>query len=602
MHSLCDYNLQQNQEGFKVKKIINNADDTVMEGLEGFVACYSRYYEQHPEVKGVIARNRRKEKVALVVGGGSGHEPMFAGFVGKGLADAAACGNIFASPDPNTVYETANAVSEGKGVLFVYGNYAGDNLNFDMAEELLNDDGIPTAHVRVWDDVASAPKERIQDRRGIAGDVTVIKVAGAACDAGLSLEEVVRITEKARDNTKSIGIAVSPGQIPGLDKPTFELGEDEMEYGMGIHGEPGIQRTKMQPADVLTEELYKNLMKDAGLLKGDEVCVVINGLGATTNLELAIVYRKVKQLLDKDGIIVYDSDMNNFCTSQGMGGFSITFMKLDDELKIYYDMPCYSPYYAKGELTGAAREHVAEDTVKTHEVKAEEKSGEKAADTAVRKREGILTTLSAEDAKDMLLYIADKVIAKKPYLTEIDSAIGDGDHGIGMAGGMQKAKDKLMELDPNGNVYSVFETAGKAMLMSMGGASGVIFGSLYLAGAKGMEAKAELHAADLAAMERKSLMAIKERGKAEVGDKTMVDALEPAVLAMEANKEKTLLEMLKVAEEAAKQGVENTKDYVAKFGRAKSLMERAIGHQDAGATSVWLIFQGMREFVEGNMI
>lgn len=602
MHSLCDYNLQQNQEGFKVKKIINNADDTVMEGLEGFVACYSRYYEQHPEVKGVIARNRRKEKVALVVGGGSGHEPMFAGFVGKGLADAAACGNIFASPDPNTVYETANAVSEGKGVLFVYGNYAGDNLNFDMAEELLNDDGIPTAHVRVWDDVASAPKERIQDRRGIAGDVTVIKVAGAACDAGLSLEEVVRITEKARDNTKSIGIAVSPGQIPGLDKPTFELGEDEMEYGMGIHGEPGIQRTKMQPADVLTEELYKNLMKDAGLLKGDEVCVVINGLGATTNLELAIVYRKVKQLLDKDGIIVYDSDMNNFCTSQGMGGFSITFMKLDDELKIYYDMPCYSPYYAKGELTKAAREHVAEDTVKTHEVKAEEKSGEKAADTAVRKREGILTTLSAEDAKDMLLYIADKVIAKKPYLTEIDSAIGDGDHGIGMAGGMQKAKDKLMELDPNGNVYSVFETAGKAMLMSMGGASGVIFGSLYLAGAKGMEAKAELCAADLAAMERKSLMAIKERGKAEVGDKTMVDALEPAVLAMETNKEKTLLEMLKAAEEAAKQGVENTKDYVAKFGRAKSLMERAIGHQDAGATSVWLIFQGMREFVEGNMI
>ena len=600
MHSLYDYNLQQNQEGFKVKKIINNADDTVMEGLEGFVACYSRYYEQHLEVKGVIARNRRKEKVALVVGGGSGHEPMFSGFVGKGLADAAACGNIFASPDPNTVYETANAVNEGKGVLFVYGNYAGDNLNFDMAEELLNDEGIPTAHVRVWDDVASAPKDRIQDRRGIAGDVTVIKVAGAACDTGLSLEEVVRITEKARDNTKSIGIAVSPGQIPGLDKPTFELGEDEMEYGMGIHGEPGIRRTKIQPADVLTEELYRNLMKDAGLLKGDEVCVVINGLGATTNLELAIVYRKVKQLLDKDGIIVYDSDMNNFCTSQGMGGFSITFMKLDDELKIYYDMPCYSPYYAKGELTGAVRENVVVDIAGTYGTETGGKCGKKA-EAAVRKRKGTLNALSAEDVKDMLLYIADKVIAKKPYLTEKDSATGDGDHGIGMAGGMQKVKDKLRQLDPNGNVYSVFETAGKAMLMSMGGASGVIFGSLYLAGAKGMEVKAEFNSADFAAMERKSLMAIKERGKAEVGDKTMVDALEPAVLAMEANKDKTLLEMLKAAEAAAEQGVENTKNYVAKFGRAKSLMERAIGHQDAGATSVWLIFQGMREFVEGNM-
>lgn len=590
-----------------MKKIINNADDTVMEGLEGFVACYSKYYEQHPEVKGVISKNRRKDKVALVVGGGSGHEPMFAGFVGKGLADAAACGNIFASPDPNTVYETANAVNEGKGVLFVYGNYAGDNLNFDMAEELLNDDGIPTAHVRVWDDVASAPADRIEDRRGIAGDVTVIKVAGAACDAGLDLQEVTRIVEKARDNTKSIGIAVSPGQIPGLDKPTFELGEDEMEYGMGIHGEPGIQRTKMEPADVLTEELYRNLMQDAKLEKGDQVCVVINGLGATTNLELAIVYRKVKQLLDKDGIYVYDSDMNNFCTSQGMGGFSITFMKLDDELKTYYDMPCYSPYYAKGELTGAV-ENTSADTQVPAESEAdkpqESAESQAEADTAKccgKRREGVLETLTAEDAREMLMYIADKVIAKKPYLTEIDSAIGDGDHGIGMAGGMQKAKGKLENLDAQGNVYAVFETAGKAMLMSMGGASGVIFGSLYLAGAKGADAKTELTSADLAAMERKSLEAIKERGKAEVGDKTMVDALEPAVLAMEEYKDRPLLEMLKAAEEAARQGVENTKDYVAKFGRAKSLMERAIGHQDAGATSVWLIFQGMREFVEGEI-
>lgn len=197
----------------------------------------------------------------------------------------------------------------------------------------------------------------------------------------------------------------------------------------------------------------------------------------------------------------------------------------------------------------------------------------------------------------MLIEIADKVIEKKPLLTEIDSAIGDGDHGIGMAGGMQKAKDKLLKQDFE-NVYDVFAAAGKAMLMSMGGASGVIFGSLYLAGAKNQEPKNELTAADLAQMERLSLEAIKERGKAKVGDKTMVDALEPAVIAMEENKDKGLYEMLKAAEEAAKDGVEKTKDYIANFGRAKSLMERAIGHQDAGATSVWLIFQGMREYVE----
>ena len=216
-----------------------------------------------------------------------------------------------------------------------------------------------------------------------------------------------------------------------------------------------------------------------------------------------------------------------------------------------------------------------------------------------RTKKGPITELTAEDAREMLIYIADKVIAKKPYLTEIDSAIGDGDHGIGMAGGMKKARAKLLRMKGEENVYAIFEAAGKAMLLSMGGASGVIFGSLYLAGARDTEPAASITAGELAKMERKSLAAIKERGKAEVGDKTMVDALTPAVEAMEANSGKGLLEMMKAAEEAARQGVEDTKNYVAKFGRAKSLMERAIGYQDAGATSVWLIFQGMREFIEG---
>lgn len=206
--------------------------------------------------------------------------------------------------------------------------------------------------------------------------------------------------------------------------------------------------------------------------------------------------------------------------------------------------------------------------------------------------------ISIEQAKEMLLYVADRIIENKPYLTEIDSAIGDGDHGIGMAGGMQKVRAKLEIQESFDSIYDVFTIAGKAMLMSMGGASGVIFGSLYLAGAKGMEPKTELSAEDLAAMERKSLEAIKERGKASVGDKTMVDALEPAVEAMEANSQKGLLEMLREAEKAAYQGVENTKGQLAKYGRAKSLLERAIGHQDAGATSVAIIFRSMREFVE----
>lgn len=583
-----------------MRKIINSPDNVVSEMMEGYISAYGRYYEKHPNVNGVILKQRRKDKVALVIGGGSGHEPMFSGFVGKGLADAAACGNIFASPDPNTVYETAKAVDQGKGVIFVYGCYAGDNLNFDMGEEFLNDDGIPTTHVRVWDDVASAPKDRIEDRRGIAGDVFVVKIAGAACDAGLSLEEVTRVTEKARDNTKTIGVATAPAQLPGIDKPIFELPEGEIEYGMGLHGERGVLRTTWQDADVLVEKMYAQIMEDAELVAGDEVCVLVNGLGSTTITELAIAYRKVKKLLDKDGIKVHDTDLNSYCTSQEMGGFSITLFKLDAELKGYYDMPCYCPFYAKGELTGAG---ISEQEDGGLSIEAEPEFDENDVEAAeiVRSKEGVLTELNAADARNMLLYIADKIIAKKPYLTEIDSAIGDGDHGIGMAGGMQKAKKKLLKMGAEENVYAVFEAAGKAMLLSMGGASGVIFGSLYLAGAKGMEPKSGLNAKDLAGMERKSLAAIQERGKAEVGDKTMVDALVPAVEAMEANHDKGLLEMLKAAEAAAAQGVEDTKKYQAKFGRAKSLMERAIGYQDAGATSVWLILQGMREFVEDKL-
>lgn len=339
------------------------------------------------------------------------------------------------------------------------------------------------------------------------------------------------------------------------------------------------------------EELYQ----DMGLKEGDEIAVLVNGLGSTPLLELNLVFYELHKRMHKDGLKIYDTEIKTYCTCMEMGGFSITFLKLDDELKPYYDAPCYSPYYAKGSVSGEAIEDDGED----EEIEFDENDVKPA--EIVRSKEGELTELNAEDTRNMLLYIADKIIANKPYLTEIDSAIGDGDHGIGMAGGMQKAKKKLLKMAGEENAYQLFETAGQAMLMSMGGASGVIFGSLYLAGAKGMDPKSVITSKDLADMEKKSLEAIQERGGAQVGDKTMVDALSPAVDALAANADKGLLEMLKAAEESAKQGVEDTKKYVAKFGRAKSLLERAIGHQDAGATSVYLIFQGMREFVEGKL-
>ena len=579
-----------------IKKILNeDISNVVEESLTGYLTAYRKYYKKIEDYNAFYYKGHRQNKVALVIGGGSGHEPLFTGYCGAGLADAVACGNVCASPNPELITEAARAVDQGEGVLFVYGNYAGDNLNFDMAEEMCQAIGMKTAHVREWDDFASAPKDRITDRRGIAGDVYTIKIAGAACDAGLSLEEVVRITEKARDNTNTIGLATSPGTLPGNDKPTFEIADDEMEFGMGLHGEPGIERTKMMPCSDMVDRMYRELKQEMQLKAGDEVAVLVNGLGSTPLLELNLVYYELYKRMHKEGLKVYDAEIKTYCTCMEMGGFSITFLKMDDELKSYYDAPCFSPYYAKGSVSSV--------TVDTNEDEEELEFDETDVEPApvIRSKEGVLEQLNVEDTRNMLLYVADKIIANKPYLTEVDSAIGDGDHGIGMAGGMQKAKKKLLKTENERNAYQVFETAGQAMLMSMGGASGVIFGSLYLAGAKGMEAKDILTAQDIAEMEEKSLIAIQKRGGARLGDKTMVDALSPAVDALKEHAQEGLLEMMKAAEEAARQGVENTKQYIAKYGRAKSLLERAIGYQDAGATSVYLIFQGMREFIEGSL-
>ena len=335
-----------------MKKILNaDTGKVVEEMLSGYLGAYGRYYERIGEYNAYMSRERRRDKVAVVIGGGSGHEPMFGGFVGKGLADGVACGNIFASPNPQLITETARAVDQGKGVLFVYGCYAGDNMNFDMAEELCEFEEIRTAHVRVRDDCVSAPKERWKDRRGIAGMAYVIKIAGAACDAGLTLDEAVRVTEKARNSIASIGVATSPGTIPGNDRPAFELGDDEIEFGMGIHGEAGIERTKMQTADKLVDRMYRELKSELGLQTGQEAAVLVNGLGSTPLLELDIVYHELRKRLDADGIKVFDSEIKTWCTCQEMGGFSISILKLDEELKTYYSAPCFSPFYAKEQIT-----------------------------------------------------------------------------------------------------------------------------------------------------------------------------------------------------------------------------------------------------------
>lgn len=329
------------------KKVLNDRKKVVAEMIEGLVLANDGRVRKLPNHNAIVRTDLPESKVALVIGGGSGHEPIFHGFVGKNLGDAAACGQVFAAPSPDIICEAAKAVHRGKGILFLYGNYAGDNMNFDMAAEMLEEDGIEVRTVRVCDDVAAAPPERMHDRRGVAGDVLMIKIAGGAAAELDSLDEVERVARKAGANIRSIGVALSAGSIPETGKPTFELADDEIEVGMGAHGEAGVTRQKLTTADEIADQLMDKVLSDLPFRRGDEVALLINNLGATTMMEMLIVNRRIRQILEREGISVYRTDVGTWLTVQEMAGFSVTLLKLDDELKHYLDLPCQSVGYSR---------------------------------------------------------------------------------------------------------------------------------------------------------------------------------------------------------------------------------------------------------------
>jgi phosphoenolpyruvate---glycerone phosphotransferase subunit DhaK len=329
------------------KKILNDPREAVGEALAGLVAASNGTLRLVHGTTVVTRTALAPDRVGLVVGGGSGHEPLFPGFVGEGLADAAACGHVFAAPAPDVILAATRAADRGKGVLYVYGNYSGDNLSFDMAAELAAEEGIAVETVRVWDDVTAAPPERVDERRGIAGNLFVIKIAGAACSGAGSLRDAAAAARAARDNTRSLGVAVAAGSLPETGEPTFELGDDEIEIGMGLHGEPGVTREQLRPADPLVANMIAQIVDDLPFRAGDEACLLVNDLGSTTWLELLVVARKAHETLAAAGIRVHDTTLGSFCTSQEMAGFSLSLLRLDDELKRLYDAPARSPALTK---------------------------------------------------------------------------------------------------------------------------------------------------------------------------------------------------------------------------------------------------------------
>ena len=330
-----------------MKKILNDPYTFAEETLAGLVRAYPQYYRLVEGTTRVIARSGRKidGKVGIVSGGGSGHLPIFTGYVGPGFLDAVASGDVFASPSADEMASAIRAADAGAGVLRLYGNYGGDVMNFDMAGDLVEFDGIRCTTVLLADDVASAPFAEREKRRGVAGMVLTFKIAGAAAEAGLDLDGVTAIAQRAADGCRTMGVALSPCTVPQAGKPTFTIGEDEMEIGMGIHGEPGVKRGKLQPAREIADAMLDPILADLGLARGDGVAVLVNSLGATPTEELFILYNRVADRLDDAGIVPVDPIVGRYATSMEMAGASLTLLPLDDDLARYLAAPAACAFW-----------------------------------------------------------------------------------------------------------------------------------------------------------------------------------------------------------------------------------------------------------------
>ena len=331
-----------------MQKIINGADAFVDETLEGILLAHPGRLKVAGDPRAIVRGDAPVQgKVGIATGGGSGHLPVFMGYVGEGLADGAAVGNVFASPSADQMLAVTRAIDGGAGVLYLYGNYGGDVMNFDLAAELADAEGIRVETVLGADDVASAPRGEEARRRGIAGIFFLYKVAGARAAEGATLDEVKAVADRAAAGVRSMGVALSPCTVPAAGRPTFELPEGQMEIGMGIHGEPGIRRGPLEPADAIADQLVGAILRDLPYERGDRVAVLVNGLGATPKEELYVLYRRARRLLDEAGVAVHRAWVGEYATSLEMAGASISLLKLDDDLTRLVDAPADSPFFVQ---------------------------------------------------------------------------------------------------------------------------------------------------------------------------------------------------------------------------------------------------------------
>lgn len=576
-------------DDIRTKKLINAPEDIITHALEGMIAA-------HPDMltiegatgRAVVAKDGPRDgKVGVIIGGGSGHEPAFAGYVGRGLADAAAVGNVFASPSPEQILDAAKAADGGAGVLFLYGNYTGDVMNFDMAAEACERLGIPARSVQVTDDVASAPKGREDERRGIAGDFFVFKIAGAAAEQGRDLDACVAAAQSANVNCRSMGVALTACSMPQTGKLNFEIGHNEMEIGMGVHGEPGMRRGPLETADAVTDELMGMILDDMALDAGDEVAVLVNGLGATGQLELYIIHRRVAQILAERGVSIHYAWVGEYCTSLEMAGASVTLLKLDADLKNLLDTPCRTPALT---VAGALAPKGTR-TARNHESAAEATR----IDRSILKTDGIVTP---ERFRTMMLAVADAIFANRDWLSELDGVIGDGDHGVTMDIGFAAVRQEF-DTPRDETITQMCDRMGKVFLDAVGASSGPLYASAFQSAGAAVSDRLNLDAAAMVAWIEGLSDGIVARGGACVGEKTMVDAYVPAVNAAKAALDTgaDITDCLNAATTGAKEGRDYTATIESKRGRSKKLGDRSIGHMDPGAASAHVILTALQKVV-----
>lgn len=565
-----------------MKKIINDPARFVDESIDGILLAHPDELRAAPGNRRALVRADapRAGKVGIVTGGGSGHLPVFLGYVGRGLCDGVAVGNVFSSPSAEVINAATREVSGGAGVLYLYGNYGGDLYNFDLAADLAQIDGIPTRTVLAADDVASAPLATRETRRGVAGMVFAFKVAGAAAERGDGLERVAELAQRASDSVRTMGVGLSPTILPAAGEPTFVLPEGEMELGVGIHGEPGIHRGPLESADAITDRLLGAVLDDLGLERGREVSILVNGMGATPLEELYVLYRRAHAILGERGLIVYQPFVGNYVTSLEMAGASISVLALDDELKELLDAPASSPFFRHGSVIGgvaAARPvaPVGDATPQTED--AEEKP----------------RATEPSPLGELLLDVLGRLPAHSDELRDLDAALGDGDLGITVSLGSTAAATAI-DGDPGASDRALLQRIGAAFAGANPSTFAALVGGGILFAASRLGEQSLASRAALLQFGRDAAARIAERGGASLGDKTVLDAIVPSLDELERDPELGAIEALDRMIDVVSVVIADTTGLVSARGRAAWLRERSRGRQDPGMTAYLALLTELR--------